>query len=287
MHADAPNLTTSGTKAVETHCWSEVRELRVRVKLFKRSYAFVRRLPAFVGAIHSFLWLHALSERDLNDLVTDTYAGDNGDSFKSEDHNFGGLWEWEKAAFQESFAGCKSILVAAAGGGREMIALAKMGFDVSGFDASEGLATICKENLRAVTVAGQMTHAPPGQVPTDLKIYDALVIGRGAYHHIPGRENRIRFLAGCREKIKGKAPVYVGDFFKRTEDSHRLTNLSPFKVVERGDSANYSFFHYFTRAEIELELHEAGFEKVEFRLTPLPGSEGKVAHVLARSKDRA
>ena len=258
--------------------------MRARAKLFKRSHAVVRQLPSWVNAAHSFLWLHILQTSDLNDITMDSYSGEGRTSFGSEEHNLNGLWDWEKAAFGQCFSGCKSVLVAGAGGGREVIALASMGHNVSGFDASEDLIRDCLNNVRKVGVTATIQFAPPGEVPSGHRVHDALVIGRGVYHHIPGRRNRIRFLTACREQIKDDSPVFLGDFLIRTNARHRLTAFSPTNTVERGDSIGFSFFHYFTHDEIRRELDLAGFELVEYRITPFPGGECSMAHVLARSK---
>jgi len=234
--------------------------------------------------VHSFIWLHILKSSDLNEITTDSYRDEVRDSFGREMHNLRGLWAWEEAAFGQLFPGRRRILVAGAGGGREVIALAKLGHEVSGFDASEELTRDCVDNLRTSGVTAKIDHAPPGEVPAGPRSHDALVIGRGVYHHIPGRKNRVKFLAACRERIEDNCPVFLGDFLIRGETGHRLTAISPLDTVERGDSISYSFYHYFTPNEVRIELDLAGFELVEYRSTPFPGSERSLGHVLARSK---
>ena len=126
-----------------------------------------------------------------------------------------------------------------------------------------------------------------GEALSEPSLFDGLIIGRGVYHHIPGRENRVKFLTACRHQIKDDAPFFLGDFLIRTDSGHRLSGLSPSKKVERGDSISFSFIHYFTRDEILLELDLAGFKLVEYRTTPFPGREKSLAHVVARAKSQA
>ena len=252
--------------------------MRTKAWLFERSRSVIRALPARAETVHSFLWLHVLNARDVDEITLHSYEGPSG--FESEAHNLQPLWAWEHSAYEQYFAASNSILVAGAGGGREMIALARMGFQVTGFDASSDLVAACKDNLQKANISAEILVASPAGVPAECGVHDALVIGRGVYHHIPGRARRIRFLQECRKHIKPGAPLVMGDFHTRG-DKRPLTAFALSRKIEEGDAIGDSFVHYFTGHEIKTELEDAGFELVQFRPTPFPGAS--LGHATANS----
>lgn len=255
--------------------------MRARASIYKLTRPIVGLLPASAMTVHSFLWLHLLDNRDLNDITVDSYTNRGSGGFGDEAFNARGLWAWEEATFRECLSGCASVLVAGAGGGREMVALARMGLTVVGFDASPELVEAGVSNLRNADVKATMLYAPPGEVPAIPEAHDALVVGRGVYHHIIGRDGRIAFLKACRRQVKPGAPFILGDFVTRAEGSHGLSALALTSRIERGDTVGESFYHLFTRDEILSELAAAGFDRIDYRVTPIPGAH--MAYAVARS----
>ncbi|WP_309601858.1 class I SAM-dependent methyltransferase [Sphingomonas sp.] len=240
----------------------------------------MRALPGAIRAAYSLAWLRLLDHRDLDDLTMLSYANSSGSGFASEAHNIAGLHAWEEATFREMLLGCLQVLVAGAGGGREMITLARMGHKVTGFDASDDLAEACRANLTTAGVTATMINAGPGAVPDGQGRFDALVIGRGVYHHIPGRAKRIAFLRACATLLIDRAPLIMGDVLTRQE--HKRTQLLTRLIArEPGDSVSDSFYHFFTVQELAEEIAEAGFADVDCRVTPVPGRR-RLAHVVAR-----
>jgi len=221
-----------------------------------------------------------LSPSDLDAVTIDSYADTEGSGFGSADHNLGGIWPWEEAIFRQWVVGHhQKVLVAGAGGGREMIALARMGFSVSGFDASAELVEACRTNLAKAGVTGDIVHASPGAVPEGPPTHEALVIGRGVYHHIPGQARRITFLYDCRRRVKGGSPIAIGDCHMRAAPS-RLARLAIHPAIEQGDSVGDAFNHYFTDREIIFELEQAGFVQPQVHTTSFPGMN-QLAHATA------
>ena len=164
------------------------------------------------------------------------------------------------------------ILVAAAGGGREAIALAKKGFSITAFDSNETLVSACRANASRAGVEAIVLNSKPDGIPGNLGTYDGLFVGRGAYHHIPGRSSRICFLQKCKEHLAPKARVFLGDFhtfpansigIKLSADVARVVrrlrrSSDPIELGDRLNAENY--YHRFRREEIESELHESGFQ---------------------------
>lgn len=267
---------------------------RARVRIFLGISNRTDWLPRKLKALHMAVWLGSLDAPDLND-VTGACYGTSSD-FGGEKHNLRGFFNGEETVPMRIFPGCRSLLVAAAGGGREAIALAKSGFEITAFDSSEALIKNCRNNVAKAGVEARILHSRPDDIPDDLGIYDGLVVGRGAYHHIPGRRSRIRFLEKCREHLAPNSPVFLNDFFVLPIDAsgaeltmkiarfvRRIRNSR--YPVELGDQLNaQNFYHLFRRCEIEDELHEAGYRLKVFAATPWSDGDN-LAHAVATAVD--
>ena len=94
----------------------------------------------------------------LNILTSDYYSSDRSGFFSelflsdrsgySEDEfNLSGFFHWENEVIDRFFCECKNVLVGAAGGGREIIALARKGIIADAFECNNTLAVPCKDLL--------------------------------------------------------------------------------------------------------------------------------------------
>lgn len=236
-----------------------------------RAYAAVdgahRRLVSALQALHQGLWLGLLDNRDLDRLAAYQYG--RWPAYCDVDYNASGLRAWEVEAIGAHFAPGGALLVAGAGGGREVVALARMGYTVDGFDCVGSLVESARTTLTRLGVEAGLYEAPPGGVPTGLGRYTGVVVGWGAYMHIPGSAQRVAFLRELRRHVDAGAPLLVS-FFTREGRSRRLDwtwriaralrrarrSADP---VERGDTLDGTFDHRFTRDEVERELGAAGF----------------------------
>jgi SAM-dependent methyltransferase len=247
-----------------------------------------RRLESLWQAV----WLGWLDADDLNGITWSHYMGTSG--FEAEPFNVHqGLWPWEADASQRHFKDCKRVLVAGAGGGREVIALARLGHQVTAFDFSRSLTAACSSNLEKAGCSAVVLDAPPDGLPADLGIHDAVLIGRGFYHHIPGRMRRVAFLQSCRACVAVGAPVILSDFFTRSAGSrfHRRTRQIANVVrrlrgegegAELGDWLTNCMQHAFTREEIEQELVDAGFCLETYTVSPF-SEESHLALAVGRA----
>nr|WP_286194765.1 class I SAM-dependent methyltransferase [Synechococcus sp. CCY 0621] len=236
------------------------------------------------------LGLHDYSS--LNRITNKLYT--KAADFGSKDHNLAGLWPWEQKIVDEFFASQHYILVAGAGGGREAIALAKQGFSVTAFDFCAALTKACRSHLAELGLKARVLDAPPDCAPPELTselfVYDAIFLGRGFYHHIPGRTRRALFLKGCRQFVRQGAPLFLSDFFNRqTSDPFyyktymvakaiRTIRLSP-DPVELGDWLSNCMQHAFVASEIEAEMKEAKFRLKHYLDTPF-GLDTQLAHAV-------
>ena len=236
----------------------------------------VRRAVKGLLALHQGLWLGLLDRRRLEQLSERQYR--RWPRYSDPEYNRGGLWPWEQEAVDAHFDGCRSVLVAATGGGREQLALAQRGFETTGFDCLEALLPACRELLAAAGVQDAVLLAPPSEVPPDIGGFDAVLVGWGAYTHIPGRDRRVRFLAQLRQVLPAGGPLLLS-FMTREKDSPSYRAIATTarllqrlrldrRRAEIGDTMHDTFDHHFTREEVEAELAAAGFDLVRHGVEP-------------------
>ena len=262
-------------------------------RVFASLPGLLAKLARPLESLAQAVWLGLLDARQLNQVTWASYNRNSG--FDSPAFNMEqGLWPWEREAIQRHFAGRNNILVAGAGGGREVIALARLGYEVTGFDFSPPLVSAARRHIEQTGCKARMLAAPPSAVPELSAVYDALLIGRGFYHHMPGKANRVAFLAACNKALKPEAAVILADFHTRPADAkgpRRTWSIAKFirrlsnnkEPVELGDALGCDFHHLFTREEIADEFAAAGFRLEEFIATSF-GDDSRLAHVLGTSQ---
>jgi 2-polyprenyl-3-methyl-5-hydroxy-6-metoxy-1,4-benzoquinol methylase len=240
----------------------------VRLRLFYSSQQVFTRARRVMEAIYAGWWLGLLDRRELNALVFRKY--DEAEMYQTAAHNFCGLFPTESELVRDYFKTCQSVLVAAAGGGREVIALAQAGMRVHGFDCSLKLVEKCKEFLTQAGVSGQVSSAPQDQIPRGLERYDGAIVGYGAYAHMVGRAGRVNFLREVKECLRPGAPLLVSvgrrpqgsryhNWIYRIARAIRLIRRSA-DPIEVGDDLTNCFTHRFVVSELRAELQEAGFK---------------------------
>ena len=243
----------------------------------------MRRSLRALLALHQGLWLGLMDRRRLEQLSDRQYR--RWPRYQSPEYNREGLWPWEEAVVDQYFGECRSVLVAATGGGREQLALARRSLDTVGFDCLEPLLSICRALLAEEGLEGRVVGARPSEVPPGIGPFAGALVGWGAYTHIPGRARRVRFLAQLRRVLSPGGPLLVS-FMTREEDSPtyravarvanliRRLRLSP-ERAEIGDTMRDTFDHHFRREEVEAELEAAGFDLVRFEAEPYGHAVGR------------
>ncbi|HUT02981.1 MAG TPA: hypothetical protein VM163_03730 [bacterium] len=257
------------------------------------AYLFTRRLLARiqngVKAVHRGFFLGFLDPSELQVLTnhhyTSTQSGDSGDvNYHDAAYNLSGLRYWEQRVIEKYFADCRSILLGSAGGGREVLALSRMGFLVDAFECNPQLMAKCQSFLELHGVEATVIQAEPGGVPVTLGTYDGAILGWGAYIHVFGRRRRVELLREFRQHLCPGAPLFLSFWAKRNSMSRRLSyRLAKFirairgaEPVEAGDSISSTFDRSFTENEVREELAEAGFEMVFY-------SEESFGHAVGRA----
>jgi hypothetical protein len=232
-----------------------------------------------------------MRREDLFDVDTDYYL--ELDRYRSEEHNRYGLFDWEEESLRDFFPVGGRLLVTAAGGGREVLALAARGYEVDGFECNPGLVDYAAELLSRDGATATVRHLPADRAPADGGPYDGAIVGWGSYMLVPGRARRIAFLRELRALLPGGAPILLS-FFTREPGAPRyrvvaavarvVRRLRRGEPVELGDDLTPNYVHPFTEAEVEAELVDGGFRVARFR----PQGAGRydtgfaVAHAAAR-----
>ena len=220
-----------------------------------------------VAALIQGVSLGVLNNEQLERLTEQRYANSFA-SYAEESYVNSGLFIWEREAIQRYFPAGGHILVAAAGAGREMIALANEGFQVDGFDCCAPLVKWGREELMKHGIHARLDYAPPSTLPECDGRHDAVLVGFSGYMYIPGRDRRISFLRDLSRCLNQDAPIMLS--FMEGENGRRrvwtarigtaIRKLRRLNPVEEGDSLKDGFQHHFVREEISSEMNEAGIE---------------------------
>jgi len=270
-----PNSIEKGEdqEPLDSSATSRVAARSRRVRFFQRADSWFNRSVRLATAIHEGLWLGGLSADELN-AVTAAHYGQSQES-TSPEGNLRGFFDWERNAVERYFRAGSHVLVAGAGGGREVLALRRAGYSAEGFECNPALVDASHAIFDQLHEARGVFLCPPDQVPPGSSSYSAVIIGWTAYSHIPSRQRRVAFLRALRKRTFPDSPVLLS-FFARPGSSpydvlaFRVANSIRSLVggrkepVELGDHLNWSYSHWFTREEIESELRDAGIRLVDF-----------------------
>jgi hypothetical protein len=235
-------------------------DLRRRLRLLGR--------VAFVG-----FWLGVLDRRTLH-AIDDLAYRRWRPLYQNPEYNRRGLFEWEREAIESYFPDRGRLTVIGAGGGREVLALSAMGYDVAGVECNRVLIEAANRLLREAGSGSTVSWLPRDAAPRDRGRLDGVIVGWGAYTLMVGRKRRIRFLRGLAESLASGAPVLISFYTWNGRLRHlrwihlvattirRVLRREP---VEPGDDLAPNFIHHFTAQQVEQELREGGYELCEFR----------------------
>ena len=249
-----------------------------RVRAYLGVSAAWMNAGALLQSAYDGLWLGVLRRADLHAIDERFY--DRNASYHRDAHNLRGLFPWEETAL-EAFGECRRVLVIGAGGGREVLALARRGHVVEGYECNAALVEYAAEFLPRQACHAPVRHLPRDEVPAPGEPFDGIVLGWSAYTLIPGRAHRIHLLRRLRALVRPGGPVLLS-FFTRAGGGPRfrvsaavangIRTVLRRERVETGDALAPNFVHYFSAEEIAAELREAGW--VPQRFTP-HGSGGR------------
>jgi hypothetical protein len=243
-------------------------------KLSHSSFRFIKKVYNFLNAILSGFWLGVLSEKSL-EYSDELFYVTTGD-YTDDKYNESGLFKWEKPMVEKYFSNAKSILLIAAGGGREVLALSKMGFEIDCYECNPKLIEFGNALLQKNKIDNKIKYLPRNSIPGDIKKYDGIIIGWGAYSLIQGNKKRLSFLAGLYSFLHKEAPLMISFLWTKNRSRHEkiVKNVSNFFRIfsnkdktELGDTFVPDFIHYFTEEEIKGELIQSKYRIIDYSAT--------------------
>jgi hypothetical protein len=229
------------------------------------------RAGALLQAVHEGTWLGLLGRADLH-LVDERYY-DTSAVYHDDAHNARGLFPWETDALA-FFPGRGRLLVMAAGGGREVLALSRMGYEVEGYECNRALAASADDFLPRQGCPALVRYLPRDEVPAAGEPFDGIILGWSAYTLMAGRAHRIDLLRRLLPLVKPGGPILISFFTRNRAYAPRfrisaavangIRTVLRRERAEVGDALSPNFVHYFVPQEIEAEFREAGWEPRRF-----------------------
>lgn len=247
-----------------------------RIDVYWVASQTLKRAIIGASALHQGIWLGLLDGPGLQ-AATERYYATPG-RYTGAYHNEAGFLGWEGALIERYFGACRTVLVGAAGGGREVLALARRGVAVDAFDCSPTLVATAQRVLAAQGLSATIRLAPPDVVPDGLGTYDGVILGWGAYSHVVGRAARVALLRALAAHLRPAGPLLFSfqtrpgdpaaqrsfEWIRATARAVRVARRSS-ATPELGDTLPGYFAHKFTRSEIEVEAAAAGLAIEHFR----------------------
>jgi hypothetical protein len=245
------------------------------LRLYKLSRSVLLRLYvlAKVG-LHGF-WLGILTNKQLH-IIDEVFYSDTAMYFTDE-YTKRGLFGWEKEALGQHFSECRSILLLAAGGGREIFGLQEFGFDVHAFECHPGLRDYANDFLSRESLIERVLPINRDECPPSNTLLDGAILGWGSYMLIPSRQIRISFLKQLRQNLTPGSPVLLS-FYARAGNEKRFWALSKTANIFRritfreltteGDDLVPHYAHYFSKVDLKEELNDSGFDLITFESSP-------------------
>ncbi len=185
---------------------------------------------------------------------------------------------WIRGCTEANFEADSSVLVVAAGGLQELVALNQQGYSVDGVEFGQRLFEVSKQWLDQNLPNQTLQHAQRYEIPSANTKFEAAFVARHYYSHIRKSEERIDFLRSIRNQLKPGAPLILSYYIceERACDQQptftlqqKMANLIR-RILGRGkslvavgdhmDPESALYHHHFTDEEVASELKEAGFE---------------------------
>lgn len=122
----------------------------------------------------------------------------------------------------------------------------------------------CKRIMDYHGITAKALLSNPDCVPTELGVYDGIIIGWNCYSHIIGSKSRTNFLTQLYKHIKIGGPILISFYSTDKKSSchywiSKIANIIQFikfskERLEVGDRIDQHVSHIFTEEEIEREL---------------------------------
>lgn len=229
-------------------------------------------IQAGAQAIFEGFWL-GLLPNSVTDIISQrSYKG--GAAYTGSQYLDSGFQFWEEIAVQRFFPPGGRVLVASAGGGREIIALTRAGYTADGFECCNPMVLAGNRALSERGMTGRIQWAPPSRIPELPGMYDAAIIGWNGYTYISPPERRVAFMKSLLPHLRQGSPVLVSGAFRTMRSGSavwtpRIANLIRVLTLRAPVFTAGAGFpgrprQRFTRQQLEAELNDAGFSPAGF-----------------------
>lgn len=240
--------------------------MKILVKFYFMIYPLLDRFPVRTG-IATGIFLGLFDREDFHYL--DELNAGRTDKWSSESHNLRGLLPWEKSALKSWFPSKGRLMVTAVGGGREVLALEPMGYELEAFECNPRLTDAANRHLQNHGFQTRVRICPRDEAPQVGGTFDGVIVGWGSYTLVMQRETRVEFLRTLAQRMPEGTPILLS-YFKlehppgRAEKTqHKIASwirtIRGAPQPETNDVIDWNFRHRFENQEIESELFAAGF----------------------------
>jgi hypothetical protein len=245
------------------------------VRVFFSSQSLFERAFRVATACFVGLWLGVLTRERLH-AIDEEYYNRSRSGLPGEpdmEYNRRGLWEWEEQALTEHFAECERLMLIGAGGGREVLALLRLGYHVDGFESHTALVAAANDLLREEGFDTSVVLVQRDEAPNTSETYDGIIVGWAAYMLVQSRRRRITLLRELRAQTQVQRPILLSFYWRsRTSSAYKISaflanmirRITHREPVDVGDWLAPNYVHFFTREEIASELSEGGFRLVHY-----------------------
>lgn len=246
-----------------------------------RAFRWISKVNALIGrtleGVHSAIFMGVMDDSVFQKY--DTYPFGDWEGASEVTGNGKDVEDWLDAFISGEVTPDVRVLVVGAGGGNELLKLHECGCSVSGVEFDESLfsKTAAMLEKRSFGSEIEFRHAERFKLDNVSNDFDVVIVPRFYTSYIQSRAERVRFLSACRERLK-EGGVIAFDYFTRPESKFSPGSLI-FKVqpgvsnllriirggrsrrIETGDHLDPQvplLHHHFNRADLSLELSEAG-----------------------------
>ncbi len=211
---------------------------RMRYRLLRSWVAHSRKVQWILRRMESTVgtWTEAILRSTLRDAEKEALSVELYDpSFRPEDDHEG-LYAWERQWFERRLPPPPaSLLIGAAGAGREAVALRSQGYVIHGFEPAGSAFRACQlalgseavdqasyQDLIATVLGGRGTRL---RLTKDAE-FDAVLLGWGSFGHVLRATDRLDLLRAC-DRIAPSGPILLSLFHPKNESESGETFFAP------------------------------------------------------------
>lgn len=240
-------------------------------KMSTMSFRLLGKAYNLTNALLSGFWLGIMDDNSLD--AADELHYNKAKLYYRESYNASGLFDWEKEMIRKHFSTTRSILVVAAGGGREVLALCKMGYEVDAYECNEQLIEYGNSFLSKNGIDRKIKLLSRNSVPDGIKQYDGIILGWGVYTLIRGRKTRVSFLRNLHTFMSLDTILMISFWTmeKKTRQQIIIRKIANFfRIIlrrensETGDVLEPNFGHYFITSELEEEINQGELKIIDY-----------------------